>query len=773
MSHNHERVRNLLRLSPLAEKSIGYDEFLAELAEHPERGDSAAAVLFRAITAMGVEDPAEETNPKRRQYLKLLKDLNIPSLRAFKHVAGSQRFALQPMTFLLSASAGGAQRQQMMIIDGGPGSGKDYFKDGMVRALEFFTDEVEKIFAVEGCPDHENPVNLLKLLKKAQLKELAEELKMGEALIKMVAMACEPCQHCYTQVMGTTHEPKEEPNFDLIKVVPVRLSVRSTGISDWQPGGNVSLAKALRKAGRGFISLPDCFIERKPREGETDERLLLLDATQYRRLPGEVDEKGLVTAASPLDTVILATTNKKALRAFLYGEKDTDGDTLIAPVVPDADAFTSRAHQMRLPYNTVRCEEVRVYQDELNRFKVRTNLDPLVLEVLATVAVLSRLAKPRKKGKFVHPLDIVHLYEGEPFEAKLRPESEYDQVWDPKATVSSYSGNSWDRPSWSGYGSGSSSSSKEKDTSKEEELPPLPDGVPISAGLLWQFGDPNEGQNGLDMRTMLSLISRINQAGLKKAGQDKSGKETCINSLELIGLLRGFIGGKSKASNNTPEQQAVYDRVLKWLGGIPVPGAAPTEKPDIVEAEYRRLLRALLMQVFAPDYDARAQKLFSDYRLHAPAVFEGKPTVKDPQMGQVPANTSLVDELDCHRLDKSKGAYLSEDDRSFRGKLDAIIGTLRDEFVEEHGAEAAKEFKVTWETIPELAKAIRGKLDAEIGLLMEKLITTEVKSDLTALQQEQLTRAESALKELGFCSACLKPVLEYAKRTKVWSFKLN
>ena len=168
MSHNHERVKSILRLTPLAQKPIPFLEFLTDLIEHPERSDSAAAVLFRAITAMGVEDPADEPNLERRQYLKMLKDLNIPSLVAFKHVAGSQRFALLPMNFLLSAGAGGAQRQKMIIIDGGPGSGKDYFKDGITTALELYTDETEKIYAVDGCPEHENPVNLLKLLKEAQ-----------------------------------------------------------------------------------------------------------------------------------------------------------------------------------------------------------------------------------------------------------------------------------------------------------------------------------------------------------------------------------------------------------------------------------------------------------------------------------------------------------------------------------------------------------------------------------------------------------------------------
>lgn len=757
MSDNsRERLTRLLRLSPLVEKPISFVEFLTELAEHPERADSASAVLFNAVTAMGVEDPEKEPNPERRQYLKMLKELNIPSLVAFRHVGGNQRFALLPMGFLKSAAAGGAQRKQMIIIDGGPGSGKDYFKDGFVKALEYYTDEVQRLYAVEGCPHAENPVNLLKLLKADQLKELSEELSIPlDQLKKMVDLACEPCQHCYSKLMGTVQSPKEEPSFDEVNVVKMRLSSRSNGVADWQPGGTVSLASALNKANRGFISLPDAFIERSTREGETDERLLLLDATEYRRLPGVVSEDGTVTAASPLDVIILASTNKRALKSFLDD------------VVPDKDAFTSRSAIYRLPYNTVRVEEVRSYEAALAQYKERAHFDPLVLKVIATLAVLSRLAKPKEHGPFAHPLDILRLYQGDSYQPKVRPESEFSSVWEPRS--SSYGSSSYGSGygSRSGYGSTSSSSSKDDG---EEKLPKMPTDVPLSAGLLFQFADKTEGQNGLDMRTMLSLLSSINQAGLMKPSEHK-----CVNSLEVLRLLRGWIARKAKQTDdNTEEQQAVYDRCLKWLGGPPMPGeSAPADKPELIEAEFRRMLRDMLLRVFAPDYAERAQKLFTDYRLHAPAAFEGKPTVKDPQMGQVPVNVGLCDELDRYRLGKDKGAVLSDEDKRFRGQLDALIGVLRDEFIEQFGEDKAKEFKVDWETIPELAQAIRNKLDAEIGQLMEKLMATEVKSDLDAFQQQQLERAEKALTELGFCPACRKPVLEYAKRTKIWSFKLN
>ncbi len=90
---------------------------------------------------------------------------------------------------------------------------------------------------------------------------------------------------------------------------------------------------------------------------------------------------------------------------------------------------------------------------------------------------------------------------------------------------------------------------------------------------------------------------------------------------------------------------------------------------------------------------------------------------------------------------------------------------MREKRIENHEA-----FHETWETIPELANAIRAKLDEKVGKAVEKLLTTEVTSDLTDIELEQLAKAKQTLTDLGYREALQKPVLEYAKRVKVWAF---
>ncbi len=241
-------LTKLLKLTPLTDPPLNYAQFLAELKDHLERADTAPALILRAIKAMGEEKIEDEKDPERRQFLVTLRTMGIPSLLAFKHVCGSQRFALQMLNFLTAAGSNGAQLKKMMIVEGGPGAGKDFFGDGIERALE----KGAKVYAVKGCPDHENPINLLKLLEDDQLKALAEATGLGTTLFDILAVAGDPCQHCYTNVKGTLAEPKKEPTLECIEVEAIHVSKRSAGVSEWKPGENCSLIAALRRGNSWF-----------------------------------------------------------------------------------------------------------------------------------------------------------------------------------------------------------------------------------------------------------------------------------------------------------------------------------------------------------------------------------------------------------------------------------------------------------------------------------------------------------------------------------------
>jgi predicted Ser/Thr protein kinase len=733
-------LERALALQPLTTPVGSYVEFLKGLKDNQQFVRTAAAVILSALSACGVEDPAEETDPERRQYLEMLKEMNIPSLKAFKHAAGTQRFAAQILSFLKSAAANGQQLYQMLVIEGGAGSGKDFFLDGISRALQ----SSGEVFAIKGCEHHENPLNLLHLLSSEQRKVVAEASGLTAAeLNDMLAVAGKPCQSCFNKVFGTLGDnPSDKPSLKAIEVEKIRLEPRSAGVANWQPGAEYSLAAALKMGNRGVLTLPDGFIERKPRAGETDERLLLLDVTQEKRVPaGETGAKQ-VSAPAPLDCVIIITTNANAYAKFLG-------------TLPDQNAFTSRGTKLVLPYNTVLCEEVRAYQGTLARATDKAEFDPLVLKMLATVAVLSRFSVPAS-GEFIHPIDKMRRYNGEIY-LDLKPvsSSRYAEIW----------------------GSGSKAGANVRTLEKDE---------PLTIDTLWKVAG-EEGVTGLDMRYMLGIVSSINRLAAealkrraerrlksKKAGKDKDEGKDRVLTLEVMDMLRTSMLVKQKDTSLTDQQRETYKRVVTWLGGEKPWGL---EAPELIEREYRRLLKQQILATFAPDYETRAERLFQDYLIFAPAIYQEQLTVFDPRVGsevQTSGGRNVVDVLDRIMAGKGAGATLDKQDRKLGGvSLQVALDEAREKYVAEHpdNANAYSAFKETWRTIPELAIAIASKLDGEVGKSVETILSTEIVTDLKPAEQELYAKAKAALEAAGYSPSVQKPVLEYAKRVRVWAHK--
>lgn len=744
MADKHEQKGNPFKLPPLKRPSITCKEWLCSLKENPERADTAQALILRALEKMGVEKIEDEEDPERKQYLQMLASQGIPSFLAFKKVAGSQLFQMSIVFFLTAAAANGAQLNQIASVEGPPGSGKDLFKDGIIKALRTHGT----VWAVKGCPDHENPLNLLKLdgVTQEKLEEIAEITGLGPKLFDMLKTASQPCQCCHKLVMGDLDKANEEPDFENVEVEEIRLSNYSGGIQEWKPGQNCSLEKALRKANRGFIALNDAWMKIELQQGKSEERLVLLDAPQYRRLSG-IPNDGCIDppADSPLDVFIMATTNAKAFEQFLAS-------------LPDKDAFTSRCVLLVLRYNTVRVEEIRAYREVIQNYREVAHYDPLALKLMATLAILSRLNVPKSDEVFVHPLDQMRLLQGEKIQVKpIQNSQTWNSLFSTTSSAYNYNSNPY------AYSGGSSSSS----TSSDKDVSPLKKDAEVRVSDLWRVSGGANGMSGLDMRFMLGLLSSTNQVAVSHP------KHKCVSALDALKRLRASVMNKLNASNLTADQKTTYERCLKWLGGKGLPGAEifGGKNPDLIELEYLRLLKEQIIRAFAPDYEQRAETLFQEYFLHAPAIDQNMQFVQDPERGKVPVNISLVDELDRLRLGKPKGASLSDEDKKFRGKLQALKAQLREEFARRNGEDALGDFKITWQTITDLQVAISKKLDEEVGLRIDKILTTEVVSDLSDEEQEQFDRAKAALTDLGYCDACSKPMLKYAKATKVWSFK--
>ncbi len=758
MTENKEQLsKDDFKLTPLVDQPMSFMAYLQDLSEHPERNDPAPRLLLRCLKEMGFDDPEDyKDDPEMRLYIEMLREQGVYSYKVLNRVAGSQRFQTQLASVLANARA----IYRKIVVEGPPASGKNLLGDGLIEALV----KKAQVYAIKGCPAHENPLNVLKMdeITPEHLETFARKSGLGERLYEMLRTAVPPCQCCHKKIMGDIDHPNANPNFAELEVEAIRLSKFTGGIGEWMPGQETPLIEALQKSQRGIINLSDEFLAIEPQEGKSDPRLIFQDLTEYRRLPG-IEDDGCVKppAHSPYDAVVFGTTNAKALAQWLE-------------TIPDQEAYTSRCVHLKLPYNTVRVAEVRAYKEVVNGYPEKGHFDPLVLKVLATLVVLSRFKAPGNSDYFVHPIDKLRLYQGEKHQIKPLDPSKWAEIWSPTASTSTY-GNP--------YSSYSSSSSSSSNKTEDKDAVKLTRDSEVTPALLWQVSGPEEGMTGLDMRFMLGVLSSINSFAL-------GNKHKCINVQQVIQIMTAAIATKLNNSHLTKEQKETYQRSLKWLGGNRRPGERlGSLNPELIESEYLRLLKEQFVRVFSPDYDERGQQFYEDYKLHGLAYGQSQTTVRHPQFGQIPVNERLLDELDRFRLNKAKSDPLTAEDKKFRGvPLMSELGFARDEFnrrVQEDRAAAKSgdgkdededktplpKFQDTWQTIPDLANAIAAKLDSEISELMEKLLKTEILSNLSEEEQQQLAAATEQLKSIGYCDGCIKPVLEYAKRTKVWSYK--
>lgn len=731
-------------LKPIADEPVDFVDYLKDLKKHQHDCKVAPARVFRAIEAMGWEDPKDEKDPKRKAFLEMLEYMNVKSYKAFRHVAGSQRFGFRFMTWLNRGATGGEEQKRFLIIEGGTGSGKDFLKFGIIRALE----KDGTVDVVQDCPARENPLNLLKFIAKDHpevIAAVAKESGIDEAeLRKMLSIVRgEPCDHCYRKIFGSPDKPERTPKLDAIKVVKMRMSLRDFGVAELKPGSGNSYLAALRQGNRGFLSIEDGFMPVDAKPGEADERLILLSAPQYGVLPGIGDTANGIVGPTPLDEVIVVTTNSKALKQFL--------ETL-----PDPEAFNQRATQLKLPYNTICLEEERTYREKFESFEKdkRPCLDPLAMQLVATLAVISRHAPPAKGKRFIHPIDRLRLEQGETIRVEPLSSDKWDEIW-------SYPGQPYSRD----------------DSSNAPD--PYKGGTPVTTGLIWTTIPEEDGMNGLDMRFMMGdVMSAIRAYGMMN-------KNKCLTAVDTILVLRKIIRAKLENSNLTDQQKAVFKRCLKWLGtnaDAPMPiglddpenPTVATKNPGLLEKEYRRLLREHLLKVLEPNYDTLAQNDFEDYLLSA--LQWGKDStqmVNNPRKGgRIPIEEGLLNEIDCYRLGKDPASYrLSDADKKFRYGLSTSLDDAQADWKKRHPDAQLSEFKPRWdEAIPDLTIAIRAKLDARIAKDADKLLATDVTSNLTDDEQKRLAQAKLTLSQLGYPEAILPSVLEYAKKTRVWSF---
>lgn len=294
-------------------------------------------------------------------------------------------------------------RKRILLLMGPVSGGKSTIVTLLKRGMERFTKtDKGAVYAIEGCPMHEEPLHLIPLDLRPEV-----EKELG---VRIEGSLCPSCQM----------RLKTEYGGDIEKVNVHRVLISEEGrigIGTFSPSDPKSQDIADLTGSIDFSTITEFGSESDPRayrfDGELnkanrglmefqemlkcDEKFLwnLLSLTQEGNF--KAGRFALISA----DELIIAHTNESEYKSFISNKKN--------------EALQSRMIVMPIPYNLKVSEEEKIYSKLIGQSDMKhIHIAPHALKAAAIFSILTRLKETKKQG-----MDLVkkmRMYDGEEVE---------------------------------------------------------------------------------------------------------------------------------------------------------------------------------------------------------------------------------------------------------------------------------------------------------------------------------------------------------------------
>ncbi|MEV2293737.1 PrkA family serine protein kinase [Paenibacillus larvae] len=294
-------------------------------------------------------------------------------------------------------------RKRILLLMGPVSGGKSTLVTMLKRGLEQFSKtDLGAVYAIKGCPMHEEPLHLIPQELRA---EVEEELK-----IRIEGSLCPSCQmRLQTEYGG---------DIEKVEVERVLISEEGrVGIGTFSPSDPKSQDIADLTGSIDFSTITEYGSESDPRayrfDGELnkanrglmefqemlkcDEKFLwnLLSLTQEGNF--KAGRFALISA----DELIVAHTNESEYKSFISNKKN--------------EALQSRMIVMPIPYNLRVTDEEKIYAKLIKQSDMsHIHIAPHALRAAAIFSILTRLKETKKQGMDL--LKKMRMYNGESVE---------------------------------------------------------------------------------------------------------------------------------------------------------------------------------------------------------------------------------------------------------------------------------------------------------------------------------------------------------------------
>ncbi|GAB1155900.1 MULTISPECIES: PrkA family serine protein kinase [Paenibacillus] len=365
-----------------------FEDYIALLREDPTPAMTAHARVYQMIESFGVEEVGGHKRYKFFEQEIFGLDRSIEKLVEEYFHSAARRLDV---------------RKRILLLMGPVSGGKSTLVTLLKRGLEQFSrTEKGAVYAIEGCPMHEEPLHLIPL-------ELRPEVEK-EIGVRIEGNLCPSCQMRLRTEYGG--------DISRVKVERVIISEDNRiGIGTFSPSDPKSQDIADLTGSIDFSTITEFGSESDPRayrfDGELnkanrglmefqemlkcDEKFLwnLLSLTQEGNF--KAGRFALISA----DEMIVAHTNESEYKSFISNKKN--------------EALQSRMIVMPIPYNLKVSEEEKIYGKLIQQSDMKhVHIAPHALRTAAIFSILTRLKETKKQG-----MDLVkkmRMYDGEEVE---------------------------------------------------------------------------------------------------------------------------------------------------------------------------------------------------------------------------------------------------------------------------------------------------------------------------------------------------------------------
>lgn len=365
-------------------------DYLEIIKSNPDIAKLAHKRMYDIIVGKGVELLKAEENPRVK---KIYGNETIRKYDFFKNdFYGIDKVIMKLVNYFNSASMKGEESRQVLYLVGPVGAGKSSLVESLKKALE----EADPIYALKGCPMHEEPLHLIPKHLRPKFEEL-----LG---VQIEGDLCPVCRYRLMHDYNGKYEefPVETKTFSIrsrkgIGVVPpVDPNNQDTSILT----GSIDISKmdmyaeddprifslngAFNVGNRGLVEFIEVF------KNDVEYLHTIITATQEKSVPSP--GKGSMIY---FDGLIIAHSNEAEWNKFKSDHTN--------------EAILDRIVKIEVPYCLELDEEMKIYQKIIKKSNFKAHIAPHTIEVAAMFAILSRLSPSTK----VDPMTKLKIYNGE------------------------------------------------------------------------------------------------------------------------------------------------------------------------------------------------------------------------------------------------------------------------------------------------------------------------------------------------------------------------